>query len=275
MILLERCGIVNMPPLKGIAIQKPHKNEVNQDIKGTWRLSYDSDSVQVDSMNGVPRLESLISFYGDSSYSIVDNRGVFNSGNWSRNFKDSSITLHSAKNDTRFTPLFGREPTGLRLLNLVQANSDTVEYAGFGRALEVFQEDPYYPKNNEWRQKPKGPENKKQILERLRGNILHTALIFKAANTRNQQVISWEFSPGIVRIYSSGIGLTPADKIPKIWINYFDSPKDAMTAYLMLEEFLKTTTYKGDPTGNWVKDDYLILMSIYTKLEKHRFEDIL
>lgn len=133
--------------------------------------------------------------------------------------------------------------------------------------LEDFKEDPFYSANNQWRKKPKNKETDAQIRARLLNYIQHFANILNASTEREHDVVSFAHSMGIIRVYRGGIGRVKKENIEKDWINCFYDKEDAMKAYELFSRYLVRGKYKGGTTGDWVKDDYNILLSIYDEIE--------
>lgn len=277
LMMLDRCGIIRHTRQREIAgVEKTAP--VNHNLNGSWRLA-DVEVTQItvsslpDSLTGeADKIEKekdfLLSFFPDSSFTEVWENGNYIAGKWKYVKMDSSISMVYPDETKSYKLSFNRDKNGLREVTLESATGKNLALAGFGKSMEKYQDDPFYPANNAWREKPSQPENDKQIRSRLTGYITHSAYLLNAADIRRQQIISWEFSKGIIKIYNAGIGLVPQDQIPEAWINSFYSPSDAMKAYAMFDDYLRTTSYKGSATGNWVKDDYAILVSILEGLKK-------
>ena len=51
--------------------------------------------------------------------------------------------------------------------------------------------------------------------------------------------------------------------LPEYWKDSFFDEVDASAAYRKYEKYLKTNTYKGVGIGEWIEDDYNILLSVY------------
>ncbi|MCE7038777.1 hypothetical protein [Dyadobacter sp. CY312] len=281
LVLLDRCGIIRRN--EGIIpLEKRAARVINVSPDGTWRLTElpeipsagNSQDTLPKPQTSQPQTAAIISFFPDSTFTEFDTDGKYVTGNWKYAASDSSITLLKKDGSIKFSTLFGSEANGLRLMTLTDHRNEAMAYAGFGKSLNRYKEDPFYAANNEWRIRPDKSENKQEVLARLRGYLLHSAYLLKAAETRKQQLISWEFSKGIIRIYRSGIGLIDREQIPETWVNSFHSRQEALLAYAILEDFLMTTSYKGDATGNWVIDDYQILMSTYERLKTRNLASV-
>ena len=277
LMMLDRCGIIRRTPqreIEGVERIAP----VNNNLNGSWRLA-DVEISQItvnrlpDSLTGENvKIEKdkdlLLSFFPDSSFTEVKENGEYTAGKWIYMKADTSISMIYPNQTKNYKLLFNRGKNGLREVTLKSSTEKNLALAGFGKSMEKYRDDPFYPTNNTWRIKPSQAENDKEIRSRLTSYIAHSAFLLKAADTRRQQIISWEFSKGIIKIYNAGIGLVPQDQLPEAWINSFHSPSDALKAYAMFDDYLRTTSYKGSATGNWVKDDYAILVSILEGLKR-------
>lgn len=139
--------------------------------------------------------------------------------------------------------------------------------------LETFKMDPFYPKNNLWRKKPSQKENDEAIRKRLLNYVLHFAYILKASTERGHNVVSFAHSMGIIKVYRGGIGIVKTQQIKDEWKSCFFDEADAMKAYDLFKSYLNRGLYKGGTTGDWVKDDYKILMSVYRKIKDNEKEE--
>lgn len=102
----------------------------------------------------------------------------------------------------------------------------------------------------------------------MAGYIKHLALLLKASKERKEDVVSFGFSLGPVKIYNGAIGIYPYDIVPQEWKNSFYNDSTALAAYSIFNNYLKTTSYKGAGVGEWIEDDYNILLSIYADFNK-------
>ena len=276
LLMMQRCGILPKK-LHNEPLSKVVKKPTDQNLNGSWRLTNDdlreitikknADPQESASVTAEKSEDILLSFFPDHTFTEVKTGGAYTAGKWNY-AADSSLSMIYGNETKTFSLLFGREDSGLRLLTLKSASGQNLSLAGFGKSMEKFQDDPFYPANNSWRDKPSQSETNQQILNRLTGYLLHSAYLLKAADTRKQSIISWEFSKGVIKIYNGGIGLVPRENIPEIWTNYFYSKEDALKAYEMFDDYLRTTSYKGTPKGNWVLDDHAILMDIILGLKR-------
>jgi hypothetical protein len=98
---------------------------------------------------------------------------------------------------------------------------------------------------------------------------LHNALIFKKVVRLKQEKVSYEYSKGIIKFYTRGIGILPEGLIDKDWEQCFFNSKDAMTAYYLYDAYLDNKVRKGFKYAeNWIKEDYLILIQVYDQINK-------
>ncbi len=279
-VLMDRWGIIINPPRAVKEIPSTPVNSEKISPIGTWRCdltgpqSFTTISpFEFKTKNKKDSVSTLVSFFPDSTYTEVNNQGVFTTGRWMYSKSDGTVQFNRNPAPRSYCSELDYDQSGLRLMKLVTHAGDSLQLAGFGKSMEAFRTDPYYEDNNVWRLKPAHAETKKEVLARLRNYILHSARLLHAADERRQQLISWEFSKGILQIYKSGIGIVPQEAIPEEWIATFYSREQAYLAHAILEDFLITTTYRGQSTGNWVKDDYAILMNIYQRLEKRNLAE--
>jgi hypothetical protein len=265
LMMLDRCGIIPSSMRGPLSVEKRKEIPARKGLDGTWRLS--RDSVSIGAENKVSN-DLLLAFFPDSTFTEVGENGEYENGKWSYARSTKALSIIYQNRTENYQVAFSQEGSGLRVVDLFSPEGETLSLGGFGRNMEKFHEDPFYPANNLWRVKPAQSETNQQIKARLGKFILHSAYIFNAATVRRQQLVSWEFSNGILRIYKAGIGVVPANRVPQSWINCFYSQEDAMKARDMLEDYLLSSPYKGQPTGNWLRDDYNILISIYNGLQK-------
>lgn len=209
---------------------------------------------------------NVISFFPDNTYSQL-NGYLLDDGAWEmlgnrevklgqQQLKIDKIEL--VKRQTFLTGTLLKPKDGLTL---------KLKWAEDAKPLKNFKKDPFYPDNNRWRIRPKQAEDDAQIKARLLNYILHYALILNASLERKTDVVSFAHSMGIVKIYRGGIGAIPWESVKQDWIDCFYSPEDALKAYRLFENHLSKAGFRGASTGEWVKDDYQILMSIYDEMK--------
>ncbi len=134
--------------------------------------------------------------------------------------------------------------------------------------IEDFKEDPYYQGNNTWRIRSTKKDSAAAIKEKLVNLIQHYIYVLKAAKERSSRVVSFEYSKSLISIYNGGIGVLPREDVDPIWVKTFYNEADAMKAYEMYNRTLSRTSFKGEPVGNWIEDDYNILLAILTALKQ-------
>lgn len=203
-----------------------------------------------------------------------DKKGVSISGNkytpfiWRFINKNNSIVLDH-KNDTKDTINF------IELKNKEERNYLTADQRSIGKIelyssadmLKNYKNDPFYPENNAWRIKPAVEENQIEILKRLGNYIRHYTYILKASLERNNEIISFTYSMGIIRIYSGAVGILETEQIPDRWFKCFYNKNQAMQAYEIYGELLTNSNNNGASSGEWVKDDYELLLNLYKDIQ--------
>ena len=247
---------------------------------GSWRLA---DIEVAGTKNNDPLLETaddkrvlqqglIFSFFENGIFTNINGLGNYDFGEWNFVNGKKMVFLQSKKYKDTFK-IKADFSNSKELLILKQGNNQKMTFSRTGNAVEKFELDAFYTNNNTWRIKPLKPETDKQIMERFANYVSHLAFILKNASDQKQTAVSFEFSQGIIQIYSGGIGIKSKEDVPETWINSYYSPKQAWQAYAMFESYLKTSKgYKGASTGEWYIDDYNILTSIYGDLKNGEFQ---
>ena len=204
----------------------------------------------------------MIHIFEGGIFSQINGDGQFDSGRWEGK-TDEVLLLHAGNMPTEVsvTQLLYRN-RHIPVLN-VRRDGKVYKFLKIYSALQNQEEDPFHPVNNAWRFKGTQKEDAEQINEKLAGYFRHLALLLKAAGERKQNVVTFQYSKGPVKIYDGGIGIYPYPMVPDEWKNTFAEERSALQAYRAFEEYLKTSSYHGVGTGDWIVDDYNILSSIY------------
>ncbi len=258
-------------------IMLPRKNVLH----GTWMVSEvntTANSLTEDKLlkeakdNKIVQKGIMFSIFPDGTFTELKGVGTYRYGKWRFGANNKFILLSdSIKVDTFFLKHEKTEiSTVTTLLN--RTNAIELSFLQLAEVLDDYKEDPFYYANNVWRIKPLSKESPEQIHDRLGNYFKHLAYILKAASERKQRAVSFEYSQGIVKIYDGGIGINPLNIVPESWAKTFYRDEDAFMAYKMFETYLiKGNNYKGTITGDWYKDDYKILTSIYGDLKEGKF----
>lgn len=204
----------------------------------------------------------LMSFFPDSTFTRVYHTGEYDFGHYSYDEDEQSLLLTANRKTEELRVVTETSPSGKQRLVVEFMPGLNLSLAQYGQPLDKFREDPFSVQNNIWRIRPDTAETKDQIFDRLINYIGHNASILRAAYTREQDFISWEFSKGIVKVYNVGIGIVPKNEVPQVWIDSFHSREDAMECYALFENYLRNAKHTKHNSGNWVKDDYQILADI-------------
>jgi hypothetical protein len=258
------------------------KIKVSNNLLASWGL-YDVSSMAEANTSGDDALLEeakskkklkdgiLFSIFKDGTFSDVRKSSEYINGTW-KNTGDKLFLDY--KNSTKTDTLYIQHD----LINEQQSLSlypptkkFKLQFVEYAPSMENFKEDPFYSANNLWRKKPSHAETPSEIQDRLGNYFKHLIYILKAAKERKQQVVSFEYSQGIVKIYSGGIGIEEPSQVANSWINSYYNNDDAKAAYKMFSIYLRHSHYKGAAVGDWIQDDYNILLSIYEDLKEGAF----
>jgi hypothetical protein len=244
-------------------------------LYGSWRLQ------DVQSDNGGSDFEkladskqavqdgSMVSFFPDGSYTLIKGDGFYINGKWKTEKNNTEIDLQNLKSKSENCKIeLELNSQNKQVLYITQQDNITSKYIKETEPLTTFRNDPFYFSNNEWRVKPDVSENKKELIGRFCNYCKHIALILKAAKERKQDVVYFDFSLGPIQIYRNAIGAYTYSIVPKGWKNCFYNEAEAFTAYLTYKNYLATSHYRGASNGNWIDDDYNILLGLYSGLSK-------
>jgi len=245
-------------------------------IIGGWRLaeviSFDSDDPAVDKMmwnnfGSVLIADGFVQyFFPDKNYTELS--GYFaEHGKWAYQGSDKIKFGNRLLEILQFEEKKGKE---FMIAEVEMREEDLklkLKFIREAKMLDNFRFDPFHPRNNRWRIKPKAKESDKQIKVRLINYVEHFAGILKASSEREGNVVSFAHSLGIIQVYRGGIGVVKKKKIEKDWINCFYDEEDAFKAQSMFKKYVGGSKYRGGSSGNWVKDDYQILMNILRKMK--------
>jgi hypothetical protein len=250
-------------------------------LAGSWRL-YDLENnsqqnpkadklLSEAASNEATRQGIMLSFFEDGSFTEMRGSGFYRTGKWRYSSKEKILYL----TDAMKTDSINVKPEIInnnQTISLAPVSTQTsLKFIRNANSLKDFDEDPYYFKNNLWRIKPGQPETRELLVKRLGNYFRHLLYILKASKERKQPVVSFEFSQGLVRIYNGGIGIIPYKSVNENWINTYFDEDNAKEAYHMFQKYLATNSYRGASIGDWIQDDYNILLSIYGDTEKGKF----
>ncbi|WP_299883600.1 hypothetical protein [uncultured Lacinutrix sp.] len=240
--------------------------EEKSSIIGSWKLLEVKTPNQENSEKSSKSNKLILHMFPDSTYTELEGYKT-RSGKWSslkeNHFKYGNTKLVIEKedkvNNSLLVNIYNEKENLESKLKLVEAE----------KVLKDYKEDPFYPDNNKWRQKPSRKETNEEIRARLLNYMLHYAYVLKASIERNSEKVSFAHSTGIIKLYQVGIGILPKNKIKTPWINCFYDHDDAMKAFYLFKSYLdEDGVFKGTSTGDWVKDDFDILMTLHSKIKR-------
>lgn len=253
----------------------------SKSILGIWRLADITHETKVETddklLQEAQEKEAVkqgmvYAFFSDGNFTVTGGDGNYSSGKWS--LTEDGNKLYLSRTNGNETLEVSYDELGDQKIQLKMSfpkSDESLIFIQEAKLLKDFKEDPFYPANNLWRIKPEKSENIDLIRERLGNYFKHVAYILKASEERKQQIVSFEFSMGIVKIYNGGIGINNFDMIPETWKKTFFDNNEAFVAHEMFRKYLENSEYRGASTGNWVKDDYDILIGIYGDLKGGKF----
>ena len=253
----------------------------SKSVFGIWRMAASSNSENPKNsdplLNEAQNLENVkkgkvLSIFPDNSFTELSGDGDYKYGQWEWIIVGSKICFKTEKGKKIFDFKLKELNSKKNQFELSNKKSKS-SFIEETELLENYKEEPFYSENNLWRLKPSKSENSGQIENRLGNFFTHTLYILKAADKKELKVISFEFSMGIIRIYNGAIGIVPLERIPQNWKDTYFNNDELIEAHTLFDNYLQTNKYRGASTGNWVKDDYSILLSIYGDLKSGKFSN--
>lgn len=242
-------------------------------LAGSWKLSKKSSNNQVSTgdklldeamNNSAAQSGRMLSFFEDGSFTQVELGQPYIYGQWEQAPNNLTLNYNNKKYKVPYKLTTYKSLPDLTLT----AKDGKYLYTKYAVPMAAEDEDPYHPANNQWRNKALKSESEAAIKSRLENYLQHIAYILRAAKEREFTVVSFEQSMGPVQIYNGGIGAIPFDDIAEEWKNIFYNEEEARRASKMFETVLLSTRYRGGNTGNWVENDYNLLIAIYSNLKK-------
>lgn len=248
-------------------------------LTGTWRL-YDIELLNAEDndqsfseMAASKRIVKdgiALSFFEDGTYTKISGQNIYNNGSWKLLESDKIIGFtidDRLKEQDSIT--ISKTSSGKQMLSITVVEKNMrMKFIKEAESLKDFKNDPFYASNNQWRIKPAHTETEAHLKERFLNYIKHLSFILKSAKDRKQDIVSFEFSQGPIKIYNGGIGIHSYSIVPDSWKANFYDDADALKAYTLYDDYLTTNSYKGAGTGEWIEDDYNILLSIYAGMKQ-------
>lgn len=251
-------------------------------LAGSWRL-FDIEDIDSTSTRNIEKLlveadnvelvkqGSILSFFKDGTFTEVQGSGFYSAGRWRYSSKEKTLFLTDS-GTTKAIRVTAEVINKRHTINLTSTLvQKRLKFAKDAEPLKAFDEDPFYFKNNSWRIKPRQSETHEQLVNRLGNYFSHLLYILKSSKERKQDIVSFEFSQGLVRIYNGGIGIIPYESVSKNWLDTYYNEDNAREAYFTFQKYLATNSYRGAAIGDWIQDDYNILLSIYGDTKKGKF----
>jgi hypothetical protein len=231
-------------------------------IIGSWQVSKETGILE----NAETSKGLKLYFYPDSSYTLIGHNDV-KLGKW--NFLNEKEVKYG--NNVLTIENFDESELNKSLIvSIVNEDNNTKSELVLEETLngiDDYKQDPFHQNNNKWRLRPNRKETDTELRARLSNYILHNAYILKSAYEKNSISVSFKNSNGPIKIYKGAIGSVTKDKISEKWLACFYDKDDAVKAFNMYNSYLGNNgVSKGETTGDWVLDDYKVLISLYSKV---------
>jgi hypothetical protein len=231
--------------------------KLKNDVFGQGNIDYEIQN---------PETPYLIALFPDGK-SMRINADQYFSGKWDYDTLNYKLAIHIKNKGFDF--LTKERIEGKKSNYLVVSEQDkNLSFRQVKTMLRNYKEDPFYPQNNLWRIKPKEEENDLQLKQRLFNYVKHCEYILRASLERKEDIISFEYSMGVLQFYRMSIGTTPLYSLENSWIETFYSREQAMKAYSIFDNYLTQINCKTNKTLSWVRDDLRVLERLIAVMQK-------
>ena len=202
-------------------------------------------------------------FLRDSS--LVENpRGELRFGKFS--LSDKKIRATFADGGVATYIIKSLHPTELELERNEKNNQTTLHLKGEGKPFNSGIQNPYEPSLNLWRIRPKNPETKEQLVQRVKQFVQFYANFFNDNVQKGSKEIDFIGLPSCFKWYNGGIYVQGENKLDKKFIQCFYSKDQALEARQILVDAL-TKKYKWDTSEpDWIKQTAPVLQQIHDSL---------
>lgn len=267
-ILTTGCKLLDKKTEQGSALGSWRLYKINS-IEGNDTKESDDKLLDQAKLNDRVQTGLLLSLFDDNTFTRVTGDQKYEFGKWEAPADYSRIILQQPGSiRQQYSLSFGKQNEHDMLQLSDSMLHENLIFVREALPLKDKNDDPFYTSNNKWRLHGEKPAIDAEIKEKLANYIKHYACILKAALELKKQVVSFEFSQGMITIYNGGIGIIPIDKLTPDWVHNFFNEKDAIKAYTMYDELLSHSHFKGASTGSWIEDDYNILLILYGNINK-------
>jgi hypothetical protein len=257
-------------------------NDAITNICGIWTLtesehlnerkSISDDALLEDSKKILEAKQKItLSIFPDNTYTKLCCKGdIYEYGTWKWIKEGERVCFsHQGKNEMYKLKIEVIDDSVYQIE--LKNRNEIIRFKSQEKLFVNYKEEPFYQANNEWRLKASRKENKQEIINRLGNYFKHITYLLKAADKRDLQIISFEYSMGIIKIYSSGIGIEEDEYTPENWKNIFYDTSQYDEARSIYNNYLKNNNISFPSSSDWVKDDYTIMLSIYNDLKTGKF----
>jgi len=202
-------------------------------------------------------------FLRDST--MVENpRGELRFGKFS--FADKKIKASFSDGGTATYVINSIHPTELELTRNEKNNQTILHLKAQGKPFAAGITNPYEPSLNQWRIRPKKPESKEQLVERVKQFVQFYANFFNDNLQSGATEIDFLGLPSCFKWYKGGIYVQSENKLDKKFIQCFYSKEQALEARQILVDAL-TKKYKWDTNEpDWIKQTAPVLQQVHDSL---------
>jgi hypothetical protein len=205
-------------------------------------------------------------FLNDGTY-VNCTGSAYGKGTWSLEKGGKSIKVFIENGKSDFLNVVSYDKATKKLTLEIMETGLKIEFAQ-DKPLEDESKNFLHPDHNLWRQKATHHESDAELTARLKNLTQHYIYLLEASLEREKNVVSFAHSQSIIKIYSGGIGCVSEEGIPDSWKNIFFDKANEQRCYELFGEILqKDGDLNITSSGNWAKDDILILKSIYGSFE--------
>jgi len=153
------------------------------------------------------------------------------------------------------------------LILKVENNLGVFHLKKAGAVLANVEDDPFHPKNNQWRVIAPKSESYGQMQKRLLNYTEHNHALFKAAKERGADKVFNANSIGIYSYYDGAIKIVDGGKVPSKWMGNFYSPEEAMDAWAFANTYFKSGFIRKKHTDGFVASGEAIFSGLIDKMK--------
>lgn len=257
------------------------KNDIKitkEDLNNTWQLANIEDeagksgNAKADLQNSSALISAVqdgiyYAFFTDGTYGKTQ-ASVYETGKWEFLAKEKQVILQPSGQNPQIFEItaWNSEKKQIRLQE--KDKSVVLIFKQIPRLKDELT-DPFHPQNNQWRIKATAAESIEQVKMRLKNLLQHYIYLLEASEERKDNVINFGQSVSFIQIYSGGIGIKENSVDNPAWKNIFFTPENELVMNVLFVDLLqKSGDSQMGSSGNWVKDDIVLLKALYADMDK-------